>query len=279
MTGEKKKIVGTKQTQTKTASIIEDAPKPKQNGSDKHTGPVKQSKPKVVSVESVVEPTPEKQQRKKPVKEIVVEPVEEEAVVVSKPKGKKTTHSVVEAVTKKNTSEIVESTDKKRKSETPSEQPQKKEKVPRDTLHLTNVPPSLTEKTLREYLDEIGKIIYVDLRFGKNGALVQFNKELGDDVLEYHGATIEGNRVGVKFFNIDDTKITVTPIAKDMTVDELKEYVEEIGPVKSLTITKAVRSDMYYPNQGVITFKNLESIKKCRLYNGADIHGRTVTFA
>ncbi len=118
----------------------------------------------------------------------------------------------------------------------------------------------------------VKKIIYLKSTPLAKTAIILFKKQVGDDALEYNGAPIEERNIYVRFLTEEDKRVYVRQVAKDVTNDELKKYMEEIGSVDFVALITDQQNKA--PNMFAVQFKEYEHVAEALQFSGADIHGR-----
>lgn len=150
------------------------------------------------------------------------------------------------------------------------------ESVDKQGLFVDNISVKVTEDILKACFKEIApvkKIIFLPKpQAVSKTAIVLFKKQISDDALEYNGAPIEERNISVRFLREEDKRVYVKQVAKDVSNDELKQYLSEIGELEFIALISDQQDKS--PNMFAAQFKDYAHAAEALEYSGADIHGR-----
>uniref|UniRef100_A0A7S1KMU0 RRM domain-containing protein n=1 Tax=Percolomonas cosmopolitus TaxID=63605 RepID=A0A7S1KMU0_9EUKA len=140
-------------------------------------------------------------------------------------------------------------------------------------LCVTNFPDYLQPKDLESYFKEIGSIKKITMFYDKESrvkAYVQFETDLTTDALKFNRASIENERIRLRFAIPQDRDVVFSNVAKSVTEDQLKtEYLNEIGQVQEVQQL----SETAYK----VRFATVDEAREAIDYDGADIEGQVIS--
>lgn len=140
-------------------------------------------------------------------------------------------------------------------------------------LCVKNFPDYLQSEDLKQYFKEIGNIKDITIFFDKQSrakAYIEYTKELTEEALKFNRATIENERISLRFTIPQDRDVIVSNVPHTLSIDDLKsEYMENIGKVENI---EKISNTTYK-----VRFETIQSTREAIDYNGADIEGHVVS--
>jgi hypothetical protein len=150
------------------------------------------------------------------------------------------------------------------------------ETIDKHGLLVSNISVKVTDDILKSCFKEIAPVKQITFISKPNAlsktAIIMFKKQVGDEALDYNGAPIEERNIFVRFLTEEDKRVYVKQVTKDVTSDELKKYLQEIGEIEFVALITDQQNKT--PNMFAVQFKEYATISTALEYNGADIHGR-----